>query len=270
MSTTKKERICAITAILREHPNEVYTLSYFSELFNAAKSTLSEDISVIKETLPKMGIGEIEVILGANGGVKFVPTVSAEKKTEIKEFLAEKLRDPSRILPGGFIYTADIFLSPKYVKMFAEIIWSYYAKTSPDFIITVEAKGIPLAMEVARLFNVPLVVVRKENKLTEGSVVTINYISGFSRRMQTMSLSKRAVSEGQRTIIVDDFIAGGGTVKAVAELMKEFRITVLGCGVAITKSEPIKKKIDNYKSVVVLDDVDAENKVIRTYPWTEE
>ena len=270
MSTTKKERICAITAILREHPNEIYPLSYFAELFGAAKSTLSEDISVIKETLPKMGLGEIEVILGANGGVKYVPTISTEKKNEMKQFLSEKRSDPSRILPGGFIYTADIFLSPKYVKMFAEIIWSYYAKTSPDFIITVEAKGIPLAMEVARLFNVPLVVVRKENKLTEGSVVTINYISGFSRRMQTMSLSKRAVSDGQRTIIVDDFIAGGGTVKAVTELMKEFRITVLGCGVAITKKEPLQKKIDHYKSVVVLEDADAENRIIKTYPWTEE
>lgn len=269
MATTKKERICAITAILKENPNEIFPLSYFSELFGAAKSTLSEDISVIKETLPKMDLGEIEVILGANGGVKYIPTVSAEKKTEMKEFLAEKLRDPSRILPGGFIYTADIFLSPKYVKMFAEIIWGYYAKTAPDFIITVEAKGIPLAMEVARLFNVPLVVVRKENKLTEGSVVTINYISGFSRRMQTMSLSKRAVSEGQRTIIIDDFIAGGGTVKAVAELMKEFRITVLGCGVAITKKDPAKKKIDHYKSVIVLDEVDAENKTIHAYPWEE-
>lgn len=85
-----------------------------------------------------------------------------------------------------------------------------------------------------------------------------------------MSLSKRAVSEGQRTIIVDDFIAGGGTVKAVAELMKEFRITVLGCGVAITKKDPIKKKIDHYKSVIVLDEVDVDKKIINAYPWTEE
>ena len=44
--------------------------------------------------------------------------------------------------------------------------------------ITVEAKGIPLAMAVARLFDKPLVVARKESKMMEGSVVTLNYLSG--------------------------------------------------------------------------------------------
>jgi len=269
MKTSKKERICAITGILMDNPNVVYPLSHFADLFDAAKSTLSEDISVIKETLPRMDMGEIEVIFGANGGVKYIPMIGDEKKAQMQEYLVERLCDPSRILPGSFIYTADIFLSPKYVKMFAQIIWKYYAKTTPDFIITVEAKGIPLAMEVARLFAVPLVVVRKENKLTEGSVVTINYISDSSRRMQTLSLSKRAVEAGQKTIIVDDFIAGGGTVKAVEDLMREFHVEVLGCGVAISKKEPEKKKIDYYKSVIVLEDVDSENKCIHAYPWTE-
>lgn len=269
MKTSKKERICAITGMLMDNPNVVYPLSHFAELFDAAKSTLSEDISVIKEMLPKMDMGEIDVLFGANGGVKYLPVISDEKKTQMQEFFVERLCDPSRILPGSFIYTADIFLSPKFVKMLAQIIWNYYAKETPDFIITVEAKGIPLAMEVARLFAVPLVVVRKENKLTEGSVVTINYISDSSHRKQTLSLSTRAVAAGQKTIIVDDFIAGGGTVKAVEELMKEFRVEVLGCGVAISKKDPEKKKIDYYKSVVVLEDVDAENKCIRAYPWTE-
>lgn len=87
------------------------------------------------------------------------------------------------------------------------------AAANPDFIITAETKGIPLAMGVARLFDRPLVVARRESKVTEGSVVTINYISGSSKRIQTMSLAKRAVSEGQKTIIIDDFIAGGGTVR---------------------------------------------------------
>ena len=68
MKTSKKERICAITGMLMDNPNVVYPLSHFAELFDAAKSTLSEDISVIKETLPKMDMGEIDVLFGANGG----------------------------------------------------------------------------------------------------------------------------------------------------------------------------------------------------------
>ncbi len=59
--------------------------------------------------------------------------------------------------------------------------------------MTVETKGIPLAMSVARILNLSLAIARRESKLTDGSVFSINYLSGSSRRLQTMSLSKRMI-----------------------------------------------------------------------------
>lgn len=256
-----------MTAFLMRHPSEIFTLSYFSQKFAVAKSTLSEDVAMIKEVFRKEEMGALEILLGASGGVRYLPVISEEKKSRIASQLAQKIADPARILPGGFIYTADMFLDPRCANLFAGILWGYFAKLQPDFIITVEAKGIPIAMEVARLFAKPLVVVRKEHKITEGSVVTINYISSSSHRMQTLSLSKRAVCEGQRTIVIDDFIAGGGTVRAVAELMKEFRITVLGYGAGIVTKKLDKKKIDGFKSVLTLEKVDEEGQTIVVYPW---
>ena len=77
-----------------------------------------------------------------------------------------------------------------------------------------------------------------------------------------MSLAKRSVSEGQKTIIIDDFIAGGGTVRAIFEMMKEFQITVFGCGCAIATKEPERKRIENYKSLFTLEKIDEENQMI--------
>lgn len=265
-AVTRKERLCAISSILTQNPSVVYPLSYFAGMLGAAKSTMSEDIAIIRESFERSGLGTVMVVMGANGGVKYLPKMSDEARALFAAELCEKLSDSSRILPGGFIYTADIFLDPKYVDKMARIIFGFYQKTSPDFIITIEAKGIPLAMEVARLFGKSLVVARKESKLTEGSVITINYLSGSSKRMQTMSLSKRAVREGQRALIVDDFLAGGGTVGAVAEMMKEFSITVVGCGIAISTREPEKKRLENYRSIVTLNGVDEENGVIDVSP----
>ncbi len=265
-AATRKERLCTITAILTANPSVVYPLSYFAEMFGAAKSTMSEDVAIVKDAFLKQGLGSISVVMGANGGVKYVPNLTdAEKNAFLKE-LCRKINDPSRILPGGFIYTADIFYDSKYVDNMARIIYGYYQKAQPDFIITIETKGIPLAMQVARLFGKSLVVARRESKLTEGSVITLNYLSGSSKRMQTMSLSKRAVKEGQRAIIIDDFIAGGGTVGAVAEMMKEFSITVVGCGIAIATKEPEKKRVDGFKSVVTLNNIDEETGVIDVTP----
>lgn len=262
---TRKERLCGITAVLTENPNALFPLSVFSEMFGAAKSTLSEDIAIIKAAVERFGIGEIEVLMGVSGGVRFLPRLSQISCHEIIDEIIGKLENPSRILPGGFIYTADVFLQPRYVDKLARILWGFYAKTNPDFVITVEAKGIPLAMAVARLFDRPLVVARKESKLTEGSVVTLNYLSGSSKRLQTMSISKRAVKEGQRALIIDDFIAGGGTVRAIAEMMKEFSITVVGCGVAIATSQPVKKRVDNYKSILTLEEVNEEIPRIKVF-----
>ena len=196
--------------------------------------------------------------MGAGGGVRYLPYIGEAEKEQVMKEILVKMQNPSRILPGGYVYTADIFYNPYYIEKFSRILWGFFSRANPDFIITAETKGIPLAMGVARLFDRPLVVARRESKVTEGSVVTINYISGSSKRIQTMSLAKRAVSEGQKTIIIDDFIAGGGTVRAIFEMMKEFSITVLGCGAAISTRQPERKRIENYKSLMVLEEVNEE------------
>jgi purine operon repressor len=81
-----------------------------------------------------------------------------------------------------------------------------------------------------------------------------------------MSISKRAVSAGQKALIIDDFISAGGTLHAMFELMKEFTITVVGCGVAIAMREPEVKKVDNYRSLLTLEKVDIDNEKIIIHP----
>ena len=153
---TRKERLCVLSAYLTANPNQLYPLSYFSELFGAAKSTLSEDISIIRSAFSRRGIGEIEVMMGASGGVRFLPAMPEGEMRRALEEIAQKLESPTRILPGGFLYTADIFLSPVYVEKMAQILWNFFKNTNPDFIITVETKGIPLAMNVAKFFGKPV------------------------------------------------------------------------------------------------------------------
>jgi len=179
---------------------------------------------------------------------------------------AKKLSEPQRILPGGFIYTIDILLNAEYADKMGAILAKRFWDTKPDFIVTAETKGIPLAISVARAMGKPLAIARRDSKITEGSVVTINYLSGSSRRLQSMSLSKRAVHEGQKALVIDDFIAGGGTVKALCDMMKEFSITVIGCGAAIAMSKPEKKRVESYVSLFILDYVDEEKGVISLNP----
>ena len=104
--------------------------------------------------------------------------------------------------------------------------------------------------------GVPTVIVRRDSKVYEGPAVNINYLSGSGSRVETMSLSRRAVKEGQRALIVDDFMRAGGTARGMVDMMREFSVTVVGVCVLISTQEPAKKRLDGVKSLLVIEEAD--------------
>ncbi len=252
---SKKQRIAVICALLAKNPNKLYSLNYFKSLFGVAKSTLSEDVAVIKPAFEEMELGVVQTVSGAHGGICYLPRLTRSSKELLLRELLEKMSDASRILPGGYLYIADLFCTPHYVDGMAQIMAQWFEGKQADFIVTVETKGIPLAMSVARILNLPLAIARRESKLTDGSVYSINYLSGASRRLQTMSLSRRMIREGARAFVVDDFIGGGGTIKAICDMLAEFRISVEGIAAAIVNKYPQKKRIHDYRALFALEEL---------------
>ena len=102
---SRNNRVVAITKILIETPNKVIGLNRFSELLNAAKSTISEDIVIVREVLEKLEMGSIETISGAAGGIKFIPSMGKQAKEEFANELCEALLEEGRIVPGNFVHS---------------------------------------------------------------------------------------------------------------------------------------------------------------------
>jgi len=227
----RTERMVALTEILMYHPNELLPLSFFAERFATAKSTISEDLMIIKESLRLTGRGTLETIPGAAGGVKFMPAIPRDEAVLFLERLAERLNNSQRILPGGFLYMADLLYDPAVVRPLGLIFAGIFRSKKPEAVVTIETKGIPLALMTADSLGVPAVVIRHGNKFTEGSSVSINYVSGSSKRIQTMTLARKALEIGKRVLIIDDFIKAGGTAKGIISLMQEFEAEVVGLGI---------------------------------------
>ena len=131
-----------------------------------------------------------------------------------------------------------------------------YLNKEIDYVLTIETKGIPVALTCARMLGVPLIIARRENRINEGPQVTINYITDSGRSMSTMSLPRRAVASGKRVLIVDDFMRAGGSVKGLCDLMKEFNVIVAGVTVVVATQQPQRKLIDKYRSMFTLYSVD--------------
>jgi purine operon repressor len=262
----RNERIGAMIKILTDRPNYIYNLNFFSEMFCASKSTISEDVDIIRGIFERFQLGEIRTVTGAAGGIKYIAYPSREQSMIFVKDLCERLSQPDRILPGGFIYMTDLIYMPEIAKTVGEILASQFVQDDPDFVITVETKGIPIAMMTAKALDCPVVIARRDNKVTEGSVVTINYVSASSNQIQTMSLPKRSVKKGQKGLIIDDFMKGGGTVKGIVDILKEFEVEVVGVGVVIATRQPEKKMIDKYKPLMILDEIDQINKKVVVTP----
>ncbi len=262
----RNERIAALLKFLSDAPGKIFTLGHFTEMFGSAKSTISEDISIVNNLLSKYDFGSIETISGAAGGIKFIPVLSSSKREEILNDLCIELSKKERILPGGFIYTQDIIYNPNRVTDIARIFACEFYPVNIDYVLTVETKGIPLAFMTARYLNVPLVIVSHYNAATDGASVNINYVSGSSKKLQTMVLSLKAIKRNSRLLFIDDFMKGGGTAKGIIELAREFDSEVLGIGIMIETAEPEKKLVDNYFSLLRLYGVEEETSTIEIKP----
>lgn len=262
----KSHRIGTIIEILSHSPNKVFSLNDFCTMFNAAKSSISEDLAAAREITANAGYGRIETIPGSQGGVRYVPNISDEKVQEYLEEICTKLKEKSRVLGGGFLYTSDITFDPSAIQKMASIFARKFRESGADYVATIETKGIPLAMKTAELLNIPCVVVRRESKVSEGATMSINYLSGSSDRMQKMSISKRAAQTGKKAIIIDDFMRGGGSTKGIVEILSEFDTEVVGVGIAIASKLPEKKKLNNYTPLIYLGEVDEETRNIDATP----
>lgn len=249
----RNERIAAITQILVNTPNKVFTLTCFTELFAASKSTISEDLVIVKDIFEKQKLGKIETITGAAGGVKYIPIISLEKKAEIIENLQMELSKDSRRIPGGFIYLADILYNPDYVQQLGAIFAEEFNQAEIDYVVTVETKGIPLALMTSHMLNVPLVVFRNTFKADDGPTISIHYVSGSDGRLKTMYAPKNAMKKESNVLVIDDFMRAGGTIKGMTSLVKELDSKVVGIGVLFEEVTDEEKLVDDYFRIFTID-----------------
>ncbi|WZE72984.1 pur operon repressor [Macrococcus sp. CCM 2573] len=259
MKFKRSERIVYMTSYLLSHPNELVPLTYFVEKFGQAKSSISEDVQIIKDTFEKEEIGIITTTAGASGGVTFRHRMYYDEAEGLIRTLCNMLQEEERLLPGGYLFMSDVVGNPRLLGQVGKLIATMYMNEEIDAVVTIATKGISLANAVASILNLPVVVIRKDNKVTEGSTVSINYVSGSSRKIETMILSKRTLPEGSKVLVVDDFMRAGGSITGVMNLMNEFKATVKGVTVLVESKEVKNRLIQDYTSLVKLSNVDEYN-----------
>ncbi|WP_125706651.1 pur operon repressor [Lacticaseibacillus daqingensis] len=257
MKVRRSDRLIDMTRYLLERPHTLVPLTFFSKRYESAKSSISEDLAIVRRTFAQRQTGILETVPGAAGGVRYIPIMGEAEATGFITEMAHRLSETDRLLPGGYVYLSDLLGTPDVLRQIGRLIATQYLDAHVDAVMTVATKGIPIAQSVSQYLNVPFVIVRRDSKITEGSTVSVNYVSASSARIEKMELSKRSLPAGSRVLIVDDFMKGGGTVNGMRSLIAEFDASLVGISVFAEGNFSGDRMVTDYTSLIRVDEVDT-------------
>ena len=106
-----------------------------------------------------------------------------------------------------------------------------------DYLVTAEAKGIPLVHEVSRLLGLPYyIVARKSVKPYMAEPLVDEVVSITTQKAQTLCLDALAV-KGRRVAIVDDVISTGESLSAIERLLEKAGAEIVAKAAILAEGE---------------------------------
>ena len=134
---------------------------------------------------------------------------------------------------GAFIIFGDVELTVAAAK---EII----AKCPDfDYIVTPEAKSIPLAYEISRQSGKKYFVIRKKAKVYMTNPVSVEVKSITTASVQTLILDGSDGEEirGKKVLVIDDVISTGESLAAVEKLLEKFDVNIVGKAAVLAEGD---------------------------------
>jgi adenine phosphoribosyltransferase len=160
---------------------------------------------------------------------------SMETEGKKETFLLRLAPDLERELPvvplaetnkqiASFVMLGDVELNAKCAGLLVEAMRSKGLLSEFDMLTAIEAKGIALTHECARILGLPYyVVIRKTVKRYMVHPITVPVASITSFGKQTLVLNGLDADRmrGKRICIIEDVIATGGSIRAACDLVEK-------------------------------------------------
>jgi len=154
--------------------------------------------------------------------------------------LKERIIESGQNLGGGILkvdgfvnHQVDAVLMDACGKEFARI----FAGIEATKILTAEISGIAPAVFTGKHMNLPVVYARKSKPITMPDQVFLTLAPSHTKgRMVELIVSPEYLANGERVLIIDDFLASGATILGLARLARTAGAALVGIGALIEKS----------------------------------
>lgn len=141
----------------------------------------------------------------------------------------------------GDILKVDAFLNhqvdSRLMKRVGEEFARRFAPLHPNKILTAEISGIAPALQAGVALDVPVVFARKIRPVTMPTKAFERHVPSRTKGGETLLLvSPEYLGAADRMVIIDDFLATGQTLNALANIVVEARAKLLAFGVVVEKT----------------------------------
>jgi xanthine phosphoribosyltransferase len=156
------------------------------------------------------------------------------------EILKERIRREGVNLGNG-ILKVDSFINhqvdPTLMLAVGGALAARFAHLQPNKVFTAEISGIAPALTTALALGVPVLYARKSKPITmHPNAIVESAPSHTKGRMTDIIVSPEFLGPRDRVLIVDDFLASGQTIEALARLVADAGAHLVGIGAVVEKT----------------------------------
>ena len=154
--------------------------------------------------------------------------------------LKDKIRAEGKYLGDGILKIDGILnhqIDPQLIKEMGEEIARRYRDAKPTRILTAEVSGIAPALMAALALDIPIVYARKHKPVTMYGPIFLETAPSHTKGGEiNLMVAAEYLPPGERVLIVDDFLASGKTLFALARMVGEARCTLVGIVAIVEKA----------------------------------
>ena len=154
-------------------------------------------------------------------------------------FLEERIMKDG-IVKAGNVLKVDSFLNHQMdIQLMEEIGKEFKRRFSNKEItkvLTIEASGIGIAAFVAKEFGVPMVFAKKSKSINIDGDMYVAEVESFTHKNKNQVIvSKKFLTEQDRVLIIDDFLANGCALLGLISIANSAGASIEGLGIVIEK-----------------------------------